>query len=72
LALTRSFAGEVSGISTPDEVAAACLEAATGVPAQTRVVVGTMAQDLIRLRASLGDLGWDAMLETMYPRPEPG
>ncbi len=70
-ALARSFAGEVPGISTPDEVAMACLDAATAQPAPTRVVVGSMAQELIRLRGSLGDLGWDALLETMYPRPEP-
>jgi NAD(P)-dependent dehydrogenase (short-subunit alcohol dehydrogenase family) len=70
-ALTRSFAGEVPGISTPDEVAKACLDAATAQPAPTRIVVGSMAQELIRLRGSLGDHGWDALLETMYPRPEP-
>lgn len=70
-ALTRSFAGQVSGSSTPDEVARACLDAATADPAPTRVVVGAMAEELIRLRGTLGDLGWDQMLETMYPRPEP-
>lgn len=70
-ALARSFAGEVPGISTPDEVAKACLDAATAMPAPTRIVVGSMAQELIRLRGSLGDLGWDALLETMYPRPAP-
>jgi len=70
-ALTRSFAGEVPGISTPEEVAKACVEAATAEPAPTRVVVGAMAEELIRLRASLGDRDWDALLETMYPRPRP-
>lgn len=70
-ALERSFAGAVAGISTPEEVAAACLEAANASPAPTRVVVGAMAQELIRLRATLGDAGWDALLDTMYARPEP-
>ena len=70
-ALTRSFAGEVPGISTPDDVSKACLDAATADPAPTRVVVGAMAEELIRLRASLSDLAWDAVLETMYPRPVP-
>ena len=71
-ALTRSFGGELRGTSMPDEVANACVDATNADPAPTRVVVGAMAQELIRLRESLGDLGWDAMLETMYPRPEPG
>lgn len=70
-ALERSFAGQVPGISTAGDVAQACLDAATAESAPTRVVVGAMAQELIRLRASLSDHAWDAMLETMYPRPEP-
>lgn len=70
-ALERSFGGAVAGISTPEEVAAACLEAATASPAPTRVVVGAMAQELVRLRSALGDRGWDELLDTMYPRPEP-
>ncbi len=70
-ALARSFAGEVPGTSTPDEVAKACVDAATGESVPTRIVVGAMAEELIRLRGTLSDLGWDAMLETMYPRPEP-
>jgi len=70
-ALARSFEGEMPGRSTPEEVATACLEAARAEPAPTRVVVGAMAEELIRKRSELGDLGWDALLESMYPRPEP-
>ncbi len=70
-ALSRSFEGRLPGTSAPDDVAKVCLEAATAAPAPTRVVVGAMAEELIRLRSALGDLGWDGMLETMYPRPEP-
>lgn len=70
-ALERSFDGRVPGVSSPEEVAEACLEAATATPAPTRVVVGAMAEALIRERASLGDLGWDRLLESMYPRPSP-
>lgn len=71
-ALARSFSGEVPGASTVDEIASACLEAATASPAPTRVVVGEMARELIRLRTTQDDAAWDALLETMYPRPEPG
>ncbi len=70
-ALTRSFTGEVQGASNPDEVARACLEAAGASPAPARVVVGAMAEKLIGLRAQTTDQDWDALLETMYPRPEP-
>ena len=70
-ALARSFAGEVPGASSPDEVAQACLEAASASPAPTRVVVGAIARQLIGLRAQKSDRDWDALLETMYPRPEP-
>jgi NAD(P)-dependent dehydrogenase (short-subunit alcohol dehydrogenase family) len=70
-ALTRSFTGEVEGASSPEEVATACFEAASASPAPTRVVVGAMAEKLIGLRARASDPDWDALLETMYPRPEP-
>jgi hypothetical protein len=30
-----------------------------------------MAEKLIGLRARASDPDWDALLETMYPRPEP-
>ena len=70
-ALARSFRGDLPGTSTADDVAIACLDAATTYPAPTRVVVGAMAEELIGLRGTLGDLGWDAMLEAMYPRPGP-
>lgn len=70
-ALERSFSGGFPGASTPEEVAAACLEAATASPPPTRIVVGAMAQELIRLRTSQADSAWDDLLETMYPRPAP-
>lgn len=70
-ALSRSFAGEIPGTSTPGEVARACLDAAKAEPAPTRVVVGPMAAALIEQRRSLDDHAWDALMETMYPRPEP-
>lgn len=70
-ALERSFDGRVPGISTPEEIAEACLEVVSAKPAPTRVVVGAMAEELIRQRTALGDLGWDALLESMYPRPQP-
>ncbi|MEZ4334373.1 MAG: SDR family NAD(P)-dependent oxidoreductase [Myxococcota bacterium] len=70
-ALERSFDGRVEGISTPDDVAAACLEAATTKTPPTRVVVGAMAEAMIAQRHDLGDRGWDALLESMYPRPAP-
>lgn len=70
-ALARSFRGDLPGTSSADDVAIACLDAATAHPAPTRVVVGAMAEELIGLRGTLGDLGWDAMLEAIYPRPEP-
>ncbi|MBY0402210.1 hypothetical protein K2X89_18085, partial [Myxococcota bacterium] len=70
-ALSRSFSGEVPGASTVEEIASACLDAATRIPAPTRVVVGDMARELIRLRTTEDDAAWDALLDTMYPRPEP-
>jgi hypothetical protein len=30
-----------------------------------------MARDLIRLRTTRDDAAWDALVETMYPRPAP-
>jgi NAD(P)-dependent dehydrogenase (short-subunit alcohol dehydrogenase family) len=70
-ALERSFAGEVPGISTVADVAKAIVEAATEVPAPTRVVVGAMAKELMRLRSTSSDQEWDTLLESMYPRPAP-
>ena len=70
-ALSRSFSGEVPGASTVEEIANACLEAATQSPAPTRIVIGDMARELIRLRTTQDDGAWDALLETMYPRPQP-
>jgi NAD(P)-dependent dehydrogenase (short-subunit alcohol dehydrogenase family) len=70
-ALSRSFSGEFEGASTVEEIASACFDAATKSPAPTRVVVGDMARELIRLRTTQDDAAWDALVGTMYPRPEP-
>lgn len=70
-ALTRSFAEDAPGATTADEVARACVAAALADQPPTRVVVGALAEQLLRTRASATDEAWDALLESMYPRPRP-
>ena len=70
-ALTRSFADDAPGTTTADEVARACVAAALAKRPPTRVVVGALAEQLLRTRANSSDEAWDTLMESMYPRPEP-
>jgi NAD(P)-dependent dehydrogenase (short-subunit alcohol dehydrogenase family) len=72
-ALQATFSGAgLDGAATPDEVAAAIVDALAADPAPTRVIVGAMAQQLVAMRRSSDDQAWDALLDTMYRRPRGG
>lgn len=59
------------GSSTPEEVAAVCIEALRSPEPASRYVVGAMARALIEQRVRDGDAAWDAFLETLYVSPGP-
>jgi NAD(P)-dependent dehydrogenase (short-subunit alcohol dehydrogenase family) len=70
-ALEQSFSGGVAGTSSPDEVAATIVTAATEAEPQSRYVIGAMAEQLIAMRQHMDDQEWDAMMTTMYTQPQP-
>ena len=70
--LTSTFEGPGSErSSTPEEVAAVCVQVLDETLPKPRTIVGDMAKALIEQRARDGDEAWDAFLETLYTRPGP-
>jgi NAD(P)-dependent dehydrogenase (short-subunit alcohol dehydrogenase family) len=70
--LTSTFEGPGSErSSTPEEVAAVCLEAMEASHPRPRYVVGTMAEALIEQRREEDDESWDRFLAGLYVRPGP-
>jgi NAD(P)-dependent dehydrogenase (short-subunit alcohol dehydrogenase family) len=57
--------------STPEEVAAVCLEALEASDPRPRYVVGAMAEALIEQHRREDDEAWDRFLASLYARPEP-
>lgn len=69
-ALEGSFRGEgLPGASSPQEVAEAVVRAIAETPAPARVVVGTIAEQMLALRTAQSDAQWDAFMDTLYRRP---
>ncbi len=70
-ALEGSFRGDgLPGASTAEEVAEAIATAIATEPAPSRVVVGTIAEQMLAARAGSSDAQWDAFMDTLYRRPE--
>ncbi len=55
--------------SSPEEVARVCVDALESDAPSARLVVGAMAEQLIRRRAETTEAEWDAFLENLYARP---
>lgn len=58
--------------SSPEDVAAVCLQALDTREPAPRYVVGAMAETLIDRRRLEGDAAWDAFLESLYAAPGAG
>jgi len=70
--LTSTFEGPGSErSSTPEEVAAVCVEAMEASHPRPRYVVGAMAEALIEQHREEGDEAWDRFLAGLYARPGP-
>ena len=70
--LTSTFEGPGSArSSTPEEVAAVCVEAMEASHPRPRYVVGAMAEALIEQHREEGDEAWDRFLAGLYARPGP-
>lgn len=69
-AYTEGLAGKLAG--DPDDVARTIEQALAAQRPKTRYRVSPSAGVFMRLRAVLGDRGWDGFLARHYPRPAKG
>jgi short-subunit dehydrogenase len=69
-AYTEGLAGKLAG--DPDDVARTIEQALATQRPKTRYRVSPSAGVFMRLRAVLGDRGWDGFLARHYPRPAKG